>query len=144
MRSHSGTVLVIVLILLTLLSVLALAGAATANAELTMASHEQYRKRAAEAASSGIELAMTQIRAASGLLGTTAFTADHAAVAMRYVGDEASLPGASVAKLVGHHYQIDSTGDSLRGAVEMQSQGALAIEATGGVQTYGRLERGLP
>lgn len=144
MRSHSGTVLVIVLILLTLLSVLALAGAATASAELTMASHEQFRKRAAEAASSGSELAMARIRAGVASLGTTAFTTDHATITMQFVGDEDALPGTSIAKLVGHHYQIDSTGDSLRGAVEMQSQGALAVEANGGVHTYGRLERGLP
>ena len=144
MKSDSGTVLVIVLILLTLLSVLALAGAATANAELVMASHEQYRKRACEAASSGIELAMTRIRAAVALLGTTAFTTDHAAVTVRYVGDEDALPGTSIAKVVGHHYQIDSTGDSLRAAMEIQSQGALVIEAAGGIQAYGRLERGLP
>jgi hypothetical protein len=144
MKSHSGTVLVIVLILLTLLSVLALAGAATANAELVMASHEQYRKRASEAASSGIELAMMRIRVAVALLGTTVITSDHAAITMQYVGDEGALPGTSIARIVGHHYQIDSTGDSLRGAVEIQSQGALAIEPTGGIHTYSRLEGGLP
>lgn len=144
MKSHSGTVLVIVLILLTVLSLLALAGAATANAELVMASHEQYRKRAADAASSGIEIAMSRIRAAAALLGATSFTSDRATTTIRYMGDEDVLPGASIAKLVGHHYQIDSTGTSLRDALQNQSQGALAIEATGNVYTYSRLERGLP
>ena len=144
MSSQSGTVLVIVLILLTLLSVLALAGAATASAELTMASHEQFRKRAAEAASGGIELAMARIRAAAASLIAVAFTSNHAAVTIQYTGDEEALPGNSVGKVVGHHYEIRSTGDSLRDAVEMQSQGALAIAPTGGIQSYGRLERGLP
>jgi hypothetical protein len=144
MRSDSGTVLVIVLILLTLLSVLALAGAATASAELVMASHAQYRKRAFEAASSGIELALTRVRAVGPWLGTTTFTADHATITMSYVGDEDALPGTSIGKLVGHHYQIESTGDSSRGATEIQSQGALAVEPAGGTQTYDRLEEGLP
>lgn len=142
--AECGVALVIVLILLAILTLLALAGAATATAELTMAGHEQYRTLASEAASNGIELGIARIRTLPAPIASPVVLASALGSAtLRYAGDELALPQSSVEKLVGHHYVIDSTGRSERGAVEMQTQGALSIEAAVATQTYGRLGSGL-
>jgi Tfp pilus assembly protein PilX len=141
---QGGIALVIVLILLSILTMLALAGAATATAELAMAGHEQYRKLASEAASSGIEQAMVRIRTMAVPVSTPATIAtDHTTTTSRYVGDEQLLPNSSAGKLVGHHYSIESIGRSERDASAIQLQGALSIVPAGTLHTYGQIGSGL-
>jgi PilX N-terminal len=137
-----GVALVIVLILLAILTMLAIAGASTATAELVMAGNEQYREHAADAASAGIEQAIARLGPASGPETFTRVTNGYTAVA-HYLGDESSLPQWSAEKFIGRHYAIDSTGRSLRGAVDAQTQGVLIVVPTAGTDTFNRIGSGL-
>lgn len=140
MRRETGVALVVVLILLSILSMLAIAGASTATAELAMAGNDQYRRRAADAASDGIEQAVSQLNAGAG--ASTIATTTHTATS-RAAGDEADLPQSSTGKLIGHHYVIESTGSAERGATDRQTQGVLVIVPTAGIDTFQREGSGL-
>ena len=148
--TQRGTTLIIVLLLLLILTMLMIASAGTATAELVMAGNEQYHKRASDAASAGIEQAISRIAASGGAnvsvppipFGSAA--TDTYATTTEYAGQEVSLPQSSVDKFVGSHYSITSTGTSLRGAVDVQTQGVLVIEPAAGASTFNRIGSGLP
>jgi Tfp pilus assembly protein PilX len=147
--AQRGTTLIIVLLLLLILTMLMLASAGTATAELVMAGNEQYRKHASDAASAGIEQAIARI-AASGATNVsvppTAFggsATDTYATTTQYAGQESALPQSSANKFVGLHYAIVSTGTSLRGAVDVQTQGVLVVAPTGNTGTFSRIGSGL-
>lgn len=137
-----GVALVIVLILLAILTMLAIAGASTATAELVMAGNEQYREHAADAASAGIEHAVARLSSASDTATFTLITTNYTS-ATRYIGDESSLPQWSAEKFIGRHYVIDSTGSSLRGAVDAQTQGVLIVVPNADTGTFYRIGGGL-
>lgn len=135
-----GAALVIALLLLLILTLLALSGINTATTELTMAGNEQYRRNAAQAAAAGIEAigdlgaVPTSPGAAPVAVGPTALpdsASDRYATSTRFVGDELGLPQSSADKFIGLHYQIDSTGTSLRNASDLQSQGVMVVAASG-------------
>ncbi|MCP5328357.1 MAG: PilX N-terminal domain-containing pilus assembly protein [Steroidobacteraceae bacterium] len=136
-----GAALVIALLLLLILTLLALSGINTATTELTMAGNEQYRRNAAQAATAGIEQAISALGtvptspgAAPTVVGPTELpdsSNDRYATATRFIGDEIGLPQSSVDKFIGLHYQIDSTGTSLRNASDLQSQGVMIVAAGG-------------
>lgn len=136
-----GAALVIALLLLLILTLLALSGINTATTELMMAGNEQYRRNAAQAATAGIEEAIgdlgavpTSPGAAPVVTGPTALpdsASDRYATSTRFVGDELGLPQSSADKFIGLHYQIDSTGTSLRSASDLQSQGVMVVAASG-------------
>jgi hypothetical protein len=109
---QQGAALAVALILLVVLTLLAVSGMGMATAELVMAGNEQLRRKASDAASAGIE------RALANPDGSTA---------LRYVGDEAVLPGFSAEKFVGRHYVIESVGEAPRGARDVQLQGVLIV-----------------
>jgi len=140
--TQRGATLVIVLLLLLILTMLMLAGASTATAELVMAGNEQYRKRASDAASAGIEQAISRIAMSGGTNTSVAPTpfgssgTDTYATTTQYAGRETALPQSSVDKLVGLHYTVTSTGSSLRGAVDVQTQGVLLVVPAAGINTY--------
>jgi Tfp pilus assembly protein PilX len=148
-----GIALVIVLVLLAILTMLAIASASTATAELAMAGNEQYREHASDAASTGVEQALVRLRSIAGApastiinTGATAVTGsaiDSYSTTTRYAGEETSLPLSSAEKLTGYHYVIESTGESLRGAIDVQTQGVLVIAVAGATQTYRRAGGGL-
>src|SRR5512147_2480602 len=61
-RAHSrGVALVIALVLLLLVTLLATTGMAVSIADLVMAGNEQFHRRAADAASAGVEAAVAQL-----------------------------------------------------------------------------------
>jgi hypothetical protein len=57
---------------------------------------------------------------------------DRFSTASRYVGEETGLPQSSVDRFVGLHYEIDSTGTSLRNARDRQVQGLFIVAGAGG------------
>jgi len=147
--TQRGATLIIVLLLLLILTMLMLASASTATAELAMAGNEQYHKHASDAASAGIEEAIARISTsgAAAIAGPpTPFgssATDTYATVTRYVGQETALPQSSANKFIGLHYVVVSTGASLRGAVDVQTQGVLVIAPSGGVDTFNRIDGGL-
>jgi hypothetical protein len=115
-----------------------------------MAGNEQFHRKAIEAASAGVEVAIARMRAtgegATGTFGPADLgdtTPSSYTGTTRYMGREASLPGSSAEKFFGEHYEIESTGVSSRGARELQVQGAMVISSTAGVRTFHRLGDGL-
>src|SRR6185503_5745169 len=139
-RLVRGSALVIALMLLFILSLLAVAGMSLSTAEIVMAGNEQFRRRASDAASSGIETAVARLRGstAEGEVSSDAFIAT-----VRRAGVETSLPQSSADKFVGQHFEIESTGHSARGASDVQTQGVLLITPSNGVTTYRQIDGGL-
>ena len=139
-----GAALVIALLLLVILTLLAITGMRTSIAELWMAGSEQFHRAALEAASAGVEAAIARLRAGSPV---TAIDGDAAGapftVTVRHAGTEAAIPGSSAEKFVGDHFEIESTGASARGALEVQVQGVLVVSSANGVRTFGRIGKGL-
>jgi Tfp pilus assembly protein PilX len=122
----------VALILLVILTLLAVSGMSLATAELAMAGNEQLRRRAADAASAGIERAIER-------LSTLPIVPDEMhfdGVTLRYVGNESTLPGFSAEKFTGRHFEIESIGSAPRGARDVQRQGVLLIGASGGVVEF--------
>jgi type II secretory pathway component PulK len=146
--SQRGAVLVIALLLLVILTLLAITGMRTAIAELWMAGNEQFHRKAVEVASAGIEVAIARLQASGAIANIGPVTAgespsDSYTVTIRRTGREASLPGSSAEKLVGEHFEIESTGTASRGAREVQVQGVMVVSSPGGVQTFERTGGGL-
>lgn len=149
-----GAVLVIALLLLTVFTLLAVTAMRTSVAELWMAGGEQFHRVAVEAASAGVEAAIVRLRASQGAVVGGAATAGGASInggapsspyvaTMRRAGTEASLPGSSVEKFAGEHFEIESTGTAPRGARDVQVQGVVVISSSNGVRTFRRVGEGL-
>ena len=146
--SQRGAVLVITLLLLVILTLLAVTGMRTSIAELWMAGNEQFHRKAVEAASAGVEVAIARLHVTGSIANIGPVTvgdspSDSYAVTVRRTGQEASLPGSSAEKLVGEHFEIESTGSASRGAREVQIQGVMVISSPGGVRTFQRVGDGL-
>ena len=135
-----GAALAVGLILLVVLTLLAVSGMNTASTELVMAGNEQYRQSAFHAAETGVEQALSvlatvpQTGAPVAVAATAVPGSAHAeyATSSRYVGDDLNVPGYSAGKFVGLHYEIASTGTSVRNANARHVQGAYVIQSTGG------------
>jgi hypothetical protein len=141
---ESGVALVIALLLLAILTLLAITGMRTSVGELWMAGSEQFHRNALEAASAGAEAAIARLRAGSGATGIDGESAGGPyTVMVRRAGTEASIPGSSVEKFVGDHFEIESTGASSRGGLEVQVQGVVVVVPTNGVRTFHRSDKGL-
>ena len=54
-----------------------------------------------------------------------------------YRGEDMNIPGFSVGKYTGYHFEISSTGTSTRGATSQHTQGAYVIQSSGGTNTFG-------
>lgn len=153
--TQRGAALVIALLLLMILTILALSGISTSSTELAMSGNEQYRRNAAQAATAGVEQAITRLSAvptSPGVAPTQVVptllpgsTSDRYATATRFIGDETGLPQSSADKFIGLHFQIDSTGTSLRNASDLQQQGVMVVAASGSGndRTFGQLGGGL-
>ena len=146
--SQRGAVLVIALLLLVMLTLLAVTGMRTAIAELWMAGNEQFHRQAVDAASAGAEVAIARMRALREVADMGPVAVDGSppssySVTVRHKGREASLPGSSAEKLVGEHFEIESTGTASRGAHEVQVQGVMIISFPGHLQTFQRVGGGL-
>lgn len=148
MSRQRGAALVVGLLLLVVLTLLAISGMNTASTELVMAGNEQYRQKAFQAASTGIEEAITVLANVPQTTTPTvvpvtavpsADAGDQYTTSSRYLGDDLNLPGFSSGKFVGFHYQITSTGTSARNANSQQIQGAFVIQNAGAAGSFGSL-----
>jgi type IV pilus assembly protein PilX len=135
-RRQQGAALVIGLILLMILTLLAISGMNTSSTELVMAGNEQFRQNAAQASSTGIEQAMTQLgtipqSAAPVVVGPVAVpgsTTDQYTTSSQFMGETSFVNGFSIGKYVGFHYEITSTGTSSRNAQALDTQGAYVVQ----------------
>jgi hypothetical protein len=142
-----GAALVIGLIMLLVLTLLAVSGMNTASTELIMAGNEQYRERAFQASSRGIEQALTRLATVpqdgkdktEQVAQLTDEPTDGYTTKSRYMGDDLNLPGFSAGKFVGLHYVIASEGTSSRNARSDQTQGAFVIQSAGGGDSFGSI-----
>jgi type IV pilus assembly protein PilX len=142
-----GAALVVGLMLLVVLTLLAISGMNTASTELVMASNEQYRQKAFQASSTGIEQAVTVLATVPQSAVPTTVpatvapgeTTDTYATSSLYMGDDLNLPGFSAGKFVGFHYQITSTGVSSRNSTSQQLQGAYVIQNAGAAGSFGSI-----
>lgn len=145
-----GAALAIGLILLLVLTLLAVSGMNTASTELIMAGNEQYRQRAFQAASTGVERALSTLPSAPQVRNPPAPTpvqvsgeaTDTYATTSAYMGEDLNLSGFSAGKFVGFHYLITSDGTSTRNARSEQLQGAYVIQSSGGGGSFGSLTPG--
>jgi len=133
-----GVTLVVGLVLLSIVALLALAGANGAHVEQLLAQNESFRENAAIAASAGIEVALRAIVnspapdtvtpvLAGELPGDLPGAAASYRVTIRLAGYEDGLPQAEGAQLAGAHFEIDSTGQSARNAVDRQRARVLQV-----------------
>ena len=136
-RRQQGATLVVGLMLLAMVTLLGLAGAGGAHVERQLAQNEQFRENAASAASAGIEYAIRRIVTSSPIdydaaavpsnaSATLPGAAEHFETVTRFVGFEDALPQMSGARLVGAHFEITSTGYSLR-ATDRQRAGVMFV-----------------
>ncbi len=129
-----GAALVMSLLLLALLTMFALAAASSARLERALASNEQFRENAANAARSGIELATLALLvtpspdlAPEMQRRVTLAGGAEIEVRARFAGYETNLPLESAVWLVGAHFEITSTGRAARGAAETISSGLMIV-----------------
>jgi Tfp pilus assembly protein PilX len=139
-RLTRGSALVIAMMLLFILSLLAVAGMSMSTAEVVMAGNEQFHRLASDAASAGVETAVSRLRTAA-VAGEV--TSETFIATVRYAGEESSLPQSSAGKFVGQHFEIQSTGQSARRAMDVQTQGVMVISPASGVTTAGQIGDGL-
>jgi Tfp pilus assembly protein PilX len=143
-----GVALVIALIVLLIVTLLATSGMTTSITEFVMAGNEQFHRKAADAASAGVEVAIAQLAStgagSSGLPNVVGQTAAGDYIAStRFVGEETSLPGFSAEKFAALHFEIESTGEAARSAADEQFQGVLLLTSRGAAQTFVQKESGL-
>lgn len=143
-----GAALVIALVLLLIVTLLATTGVAVSTTELVMASNEQFRRAAEDAASAGVELAIARLVSAP-VERTTPLEVAGGTAAGKYfararlVAEATTLPGYSAGRFAGVLFEIDSTGESARHATDEQMQGVLRIVSREGVASFTQRGRGL-
>ena len=130
-----GAALVIGLLLLLVLTVLAISGTNTTSLSLLVAGNTQYAQNAFQAAETGIEKSIVLNKfnpAASEEQQGTVGEDDSTFVAMTLPqldgASQPALPGSSLDDYSTYHFEIDSTGNSQRGAVarNVQAIGVIA------------------
>ena len=129
---QQGAALVIGLILLMVLTLLAVSGMNSASLEYIMAGNEQYRANAFQAAEAGIEQSMAVAvfnpALAEAANGNNTATDTWAYTVTPQLGGTA-IPGwgSSANKYSTYHFEVQSTGTSVRGAQAVNTQGVMVI-----------------
>ncbi len=130
-----GAALVIGLVLLLVLTLLAVSGMHSASVELIMAGNEQYRQNAFQAAEAGIEDAVRN-GAFDGVtvdasLADVAYTATDiytVTITPQLDGQILSAGAGNTYEVSGNiHYEIESRGESVRGAQVTHWQGVAQL-----------------
>lgn len=136
---QSGAALVVGLLLLLVLTVLAISGVNTSSLNLIMAGNTQYSQSAFQAAESGIEAAMAgnefnpdpnlalekQENVPVGDLAKATTTTTPQLCG----APQPALPGSSLDAFSTYHFEIDSTGTSLRRGATARNVQAIAVIA---------------
>ena len=128
-RTQQGAALIVGMVLLVVLTLLAISGMNTATTELLMAGNEKYQENAFQAAETGIERTMA----------TAAFNpaampppdppqvdlgdgSNYEAIVVPR-GSSPPPPGYSIGTFGAEHFEIQSTGNSLRNATSSHEIG---------------------
>jgi type IV pilus assembly protein PilX len=148
-RTQRGSALVVALMMLVVLTILGITGMNIASTELVMAGGEQDRARAFNAAEVGVERAIRELADVGTAVGATVTVAptevegsgvnsrtgaatDTYETTSTYRGSTDLIREYNGKKFRAFHYQIDSEGNSARGARGALVQGVIIINATGG------------
>jgi Tfp pilus assembly protein PilX len=133
--AESGFALPVVLIVLLIVTVIAIQAAAESGSTTLLATQRQLHQRAFEAAESGVVAALAQL--ASGAepaplqsLQSDSIAGESAAV-QTSVTARLTPAGFSADRIVETHYEIRSTGQSVRGARVSVVQGARQLQTRG-------------
>ncbi len=133
-NSQHGAALVIGLLLLLVLTILAVSGMNSASLEFVMAGNEQFRANAFSAAESGIERTMdagtfNPSQATQNQNGTTNGTDNWATVTTTQLNGnpQPALWGNSWNSFSTYHFEIVSTGTSVRNSTAVNTQGVAII-----------------
>jgi type IV pilus assembly protein PilX len=137
-----GAALVIGLLLLVILTLLAISGMNSASTELVMAGNEQYRQKAFNASSAGIEQALVDLEKVKQdkLTPTTTDKTsisggdaeDAYVTSSQYKDAEENVAGFTAGRFAAYHYEITATGTAVRQATSVQTQGAYLIQRSEG------------
>jgi len=136
--TQAGVSLVVGLVLLSIVTLLGLAGASGAHVEQLLAQNETFRENAASAASAGIEMAIRAIvnspapeAVVPRITGQLAATGGQYDTRIRFMGYETGLPQAEGAQLVGAQFEIVSSADAARNAVDHQRANFMRVVRAG-------------
>ncbi len=136
LSEHRGAALPMALILLTVVTLLAVAGMRSASVGLIMAGNEQYRQKAFVASEVGIEQGLATgvfnpLTPTVALTGSVANTpTDTYAVNIVSQLNGAAQPaiwGGSLNSFSTFHFEVQSTGTSVRSAQTLHAQGVAVI-----------------
>ena len=140
-RQQRGAALVIGLMLLAVLTLLAVSGMNSASLEFVMAGNEQYRSNAFQAAEAGIAQSMVTgtfnpdavapFVVPPGANGADAWSAQ---IFTQLGGFAGQVWGFDSNSVLGIHYEIQSTGTSVRNARAINTQGILQYVPAGSAQ----------
>ena len=139
----AGAALPIALILLVVVTLLAVAGMRTAGLGFIMAGNDQFRQKAFLASETGIEQANTFGTFNPSVVSQTfagtvtgAATDTYSAVIARQLNGVAqgAIWGNSWNAFSTYHFEIDSTGTSVRNATTLHDQGVAVMAPYNGVQ----------
>lgn len=134
-RRQSGAALVVGLLLLLVLTVLAISGANTSSLSLIVAGNVQYSQNAFQAAETGIEksIVLNKFNPADeeeqrGTVGEDNSTFVAMTRPQLDGASQPALPGSSLDDYSTYHFEIESTGESQRGATatNVQAVGVIA------------------
>jgi type IV pilus assembly protein PilX len=133
-RQQRGAALVIGLLLLLVLTILAVSGMNSASLEFVMAGNEQYRANAFSAAEAGIERTVDSGNfnpavLTTNLNGAATATDNWSTVTNTQLGGNPlpALWGNSWNSFATYHFEIVSTGTSVRNATAVNTQGVAII-----------------
>lgn len=138
-RRQRGAALVVGLLLLLVITLLAVAGMNSASVEFIMAGNEQYRSRAFQAAEAGIEQSLVNgtfnpgdpaVQTVAGKLTVTASSKDDYSANLARQMNGAALPaiwGNTWNSFATYHFEIQSTGTSVRNSRSVNTQGVAII-----------------
>jgi len=140
-RQQRGAALVIGLMLLAVLTLLAVSGMNSASLEFVMAGNEQYRSNAFQAAEAGIAQsiatgtfnpdAVVPFVVPPGANGNDTWAAS---ITTQLGGFAGQVWGFDSNSVLGIHYEIQSTGASVRNAQAVNTQGILQYVPAGSAQ----------
>jgi type IV pilus assembly protein PilX len=136
-HTQQGAALIVGMVLLVVLTLLAISGMNTATTELLMAGNEKYQENAFQAAETGIERTIAtapfnpaalpppdppQIDLGDG--------SNYEAIVLPR-GSSPPPPGYSIGTFGAEHFEVQSTGNSLRNATSSHVQGLFLVVPTG-------------
>ena len=132
-----GAALIVGMVLLVILTLLAISGMNTATTELFMAGNEKYQENAFQAAETGIEVTIATATFNPAVLPPVdppqidLGEGDSYEAIVLPRGSSPPPPGYTIGTFGAEHFDVQSTGNSLRNATSTHTQGLFLIVPTG-------------